>query len=626
MRARSNGDSPLLVAITGWGQTIDRERAHAAGFDLHMTKPVGLAALEAALALRAGAAAPHNRPTPHDNRDMRQPTVPSTRRLLAAVLCAACAMTSAVPSSTRSAPRPSPGADALDGAREHAQRARRSGERRAATHWLACARDAYAALAAGHDATASLALANECTDAWTTLALHGEHDWRAGRMRVENDEIEVEFRDLSPYLGETLHLTRAAEVSMRVVGGTRFVRPGLGVPLAAVSPRCGDRPLCDLLPYSGVFRPATLWIEPSASADARVVIGDPLRASPKTYGSTRVVLAEDTSASYAYGMTPSPIGRLAIWGLLGGDDVGKRAGVYLMEDYDPRKRPLIMVHGLGSSPLAWANLSNAVWGDPQLRRRFQVWHMVYSTDDPLFVARDRIASYLDTAWSTLDPEGDDPSRHGAVLVGHSLGGVLARLLCVDTGDALWSTAFTVPPADMPGDPSDVAAVERLLVFKPYPGVARAIFLAAPHQGSPLADRWYARFVKGLAGRPPPEMQSLRRIALTHPEVVHEDLLPRYTRGSITSISTLQASQPMRRASEKLMPVSGIPYHTIAGRLPRRSPEGDGVVPLASATIPGAASTRVVDSGHDLYADPDAIAEILRILRDDVAASEGTLSP
>jgi CheY-like chemotaxis protein len=33
--------SPLtLIAITGWGQDIDKERAYAAGFDHHLTKPV----------------------------------------------------------------------------------------------------------------------------------------------------------------------------------------------------------------------------------------------------------------------------------------------------------------------------------------------------------------------------------------------------------------------------------------------------------------------------------------------------------------------------------------------------------------------------------------------------------
>ena len=34
-----------IVAITGWGQEADRRRSAAAGFDLHLVKPVGVDAL-----------------------------------------------------------------------------------------------------------------------------------------------------------------------------------------------------------------------------------------------------------------------------------------------------------------------------------------------------------------------------------------------------------------------------------------------------------------------------------------------------------------------------------------------------------------------------------------------------
>jgi CheY-like chemotaxis protein len=33
---------PLLVALTGYGQPEDRQRALAAGFDVHLTKPVDI--------------------------------------------------------------------------------------------------------------------------------------------------------------------------------------------------------------------------------------------------------------------------------------------------------------------------------------------------------------------------------------------------------------------------------------------------------------------------------------------------------------------------------------------------------------------------------------------------------
>jgi signal transduction histidine kinase/ActR/RegA family two-component response regulator len=42
--------STVLVAVSGWGQPRDRERSRAAGFALHLVKPVELKAIEAAIA------------------------------------------------------------------------------------------------------------------------------------------------------------------------------------------------------------------------------------------------------------------------------------------------------------------------------------------------------------------------------------------------------------------------------------------------------------------------------------------------------------------------------------------------------------------------------------------------
>jgi CheY-like chemotaxis protein len=39
-----------LIALTGYGQTEDQQRAYAAGFDGHLVKPVTLSALEQAMA------------------------------------------------------------------------------------------------------------------------------------------------------------------------------------------------------------------------------------------------------------------------------------------------------------------------------------------------------------------------------------------------------------------------------------------------------------------------------------------------------------------------------------------------------------------------------------------------
>lgn len=52
LRQLPQGQSVLLVALTGYGQDDDRRRSREAGFDAHLTKPVDLKDLEGVLTTR----------------------------------------------------------------------------------------------------------------------------------------------------------------------------------------------------------------------------------------------------------------------------------------------------------------------------------------------------------------------------------------------------------------------------------------------------------------------------------------------------------------------------------------------------------------------------------------------
>ncbi|GAB3097089.1 esterase/lipase family protein [Lysobacter terrae] len=304
--------------------------------------------------------------------------------------------------------------------------------------------------------------------------------------------------------------------------------------------------------------------------------------------------------------------------LLGVFDSDGDAGLYLSEPFDPTRRVVVMIHGLGGDALTWARLTQAVQGNAELRAGFQVWHLVYNSNAPTLVIRRRAQNYLDEAWRELDPEGQAPARSGMVLVGHSLGGVVARMLCVESGDSIWTVVFTVGPQQLQHEAAGL--VDAVFRFRPYPGVGRAIFMGAPHRGSPNADNWFGRAFRNLMGDSTDEIRVLRALVREHPELVQADLLETYRQGKLNSISTLQVSQPVRRAGESLLP-NGIPYHVIAGELPGAEPPGDGVVPLTSALLPGAASTLIVHGGHDLCDNDAAVAEILRILREDAVSTQ-----
>jgi len=345
---------------------------------------------------------------------------------------------------------------ALRPALQAARRARRAEPGPAAQRdWLRCALAAHAQMGAA-DRLLAVAAANQasrCSEAFLRggLAL-SPHAWASPVVRLGGVAVSLDSRRPSAELVGAMTVRVASDVPLDLLD-SRHVQAGFGVPVVLLTARCQDRPQCRLLPPEGVFRWATAWLEPpppGSEAEAALRLADPLQQPALEVGAQSFPLALDSSSFFDFGARQSALPRLGVWGLIGGREVGRRAGVYLLEDYDPHKRPLVMVHGLGSSPLAWARLSSAVWADPRLRSHYQVWHVVYQTNAPLLITRHRVQQYLDATWRLLDPAGTDPARDHMVLVGHSLGAVVSRLLTADSGDVLWNAAFTVPPSSLQG--------------------------------------------------------------------------------------------------------------------------------------------------------------------------------
>lgn len=535
---------------------------------------------------------------------------------LGAALLGACASVPPAPASLAVPPPDVAAGPALHEASELARRAWRLEDSPARTRLLL---DCVSAVHAGLDDQAppsseAIALAGQCSDQVLLSEFRRRaRGWSSGPVEIAGRDAQVRVEGANAMFRGAYTITPSQDVPLP--DGWNFRRPGFGLPVVLRTDRCQDDPRCELYPTEGIYQWATAWIEPGSVDAAPVVrIVDPAATPQTAFGAGQVPLAFDSLSFYQLGASASRLPRQGIYGLLGGDDVGRRAGVYLLRDYDPNKVPVVMIHGLGSHPIIWSELSGAIWADPQLRDSYQVIHIVFQTNAPLLVSRLRVQSYLDRMWAILDPEHDDPARQKMVLVGHSLGGVVSRLLTVDSGQVLWDAAFAVPPDQLEGPPEDVAGIRATFLVKPYPGACALVMLAAPHKGSPTASGFGGKLARLLVGRRAPEIQALRRLAQDHPEAVRPEVADSYRRAQLNSISTLQAMQPVRRAGESLLPVAGVRYHTIAGDLHGQG--SDGVVPVASALLPGADSTLVVDHGHTLYSDPEVIAQVMGILHEE----------
>jgi hypothetical protein len=118
-----------------------------------------------------------------------------------------------------------------------------------------------------------------------------------------------------------------------------------------------------------------------------------------------------------------------------GEKTQTKSGLYLLEPYDPNRIPVVFVHGLLSSGYTWLNVSNAVRADPEIRKRYQVWVFFYPTGNPILYSGLRLREDLALAQRKYG------LKHGVVLVGHSMGGILCRLQATDIGPAEWTAVF-----------------------------------------------------------------------------------------------------------------------------------------------------------------------------------------
>ncbi|RDZ26209.1 alpha/beta hydrolase [Lysobacter silvisoli] len=364
-----------------------------------------------------------------------------------------------------------------------------------------------------------------------------------------------------------------------------------------------------------------------ASTRARLDVYNPFRIDQETIAGRQVPLSANYSAAYGVWLARSELARLSLTSLLRPKQARAfHPRVYLNQPYDPDKRVIVLIHGLASSPEAWVNLANELLGDETLRRRYQLWQVFYPTNIDMLSNRAAIAAALQQTFAHYDPQGDDVASRNAVLVGHSMGGVIGRLLVSDSGEH-------VLDAFLDGlDPALVARVRKdptlrsLTTFRPMPQFGRAVFMAAPQRGAVVTDGWPLRLVRKLIRLP---LDVLRdTAALIQRYQVSDDDLKRlglHKGKPPTGPDDLSPNSRFMHATRDLPIEPGLPYHVIVAQRDPKLPlaqSSDGLVPYPSAHLDGAVSEKVVVSGHSVQETPQAIAELRRILRQDAAEYEG----
>lgn len=371
------------------------------------------------------------------------------------------------------------------------------------------------------------------------------------------------------------------------------------------------------MPYQSVtvllrFAGSTL-AEVLGTHDASISVYDPYQQERVTLHDQEVPLAGDFTAGYGLWLARSGFARQSIRSLLGREQGIDRPHLYLMHPYDPKRRIIVMIHGLASSPEAWVNVANEITGDETLRRQYQIWQVYYPTNLPIAISHAQIRRAVGDTLRHFDPAGQARASKDMVVVGHSMGGLIARLMVSSSKDTPLSRLIAHSRFDERRRQRLQSRLASLIDFEPLPEVGRAVFIAAPHRGTPAARHRLSRLLAGLIRLPLSVLEELSDI------VQGPDGGPGPVPRLPTGLDNLRDDDPFIRAAADLPVSPDVRYHSIIARTNAEGPlarSDDGLVPYGSAHLPGAVSEKVIVSGHSVQETAAAVLELRRILLED----------
>jgi len=282
-----------------------------------------------------------------------------------------------------------------------------------------------------------------------------------------------------------------------------------------------------------------------------------------------------------------------------------------LQPYDPKKIPIICIHGLGDSQATWAPMIEGLRTDPVIRKNYQIWFYSYPTGYPYPL----IAAVLRQKMDAINKFY--PDRKPIVLIGHSMGGMISRVLMTDSGHKIWNAFFDQPPDKVPLSPQAHEMITGSMIFKHRPEIARVIFASASLRGAEMASSFVGRLGSTIIDMPSQFSGVGRELAQLSKKRTDGKKLVRMP----TSIDTLDPKNRFVTTINTIPLAKGIPYHSIIGdrgkgghRDHTKPQSSDGIVPYWSSHIEGAESELIVAHGHWTNQNPKAIAEVNRILR------------
>jgi len=282
-------------------------------------------------------------------------------------------------------------------------------------------------------------------------------------------------------------------------------------------------------------------------------------------------------------------------------------GLLMMHPYRPGRVPVVLVHGTASSPARWADIINELQNDPKLHERIQFWLFTYNTSNPVLLSAADLRLGLQRIRKEIDPGGRDPALDQMVVIGHSQGGLLTRLMVTDSGTRFWDAFTDTPFENIDVSPETRALIQRSMFFEHQPYVTRVIFIATPHRGSFRVSSMVLGLVRKLVTLPLNLVGGIAELAAKNTGLPKE--------AAPTAVDNMSPGSRFVRTLSSSPIAPGVTAHSIIPVTNEGPPEGqnDTVVRYESAHIDEVVSEKIVRSTHSTQSTPATILEVRRIL-------------